>query len=215
MFDNFLEIGMKVIIEIKRENGELFFPSKIEDIYPNSILLGMPMKGGRTFFIGINEKINIYFSRKDSFYCIEGIVEDKKYEPIPVIKMHPLGLPYKKQKRNYFRLKVSLPIHIKLFGTEETFLRYTRDLSAGGIKFAHSKTIEKGADLEVKIPDILGEKAIKASVVRTERDDIREVNKYDIAIKFVDIDERSQDKIIKFILAKQRELRQKGLNDSN
>lgn len=75
--------------------------------------------------------------------------------------------------------------------------------------------IEKGANLEVKIPDILGEKAIKASVIRTEKENIREINKYDIAIEFLDIDEQERDKIVKFILAKQRELRQKGLNDSN
>lgn len=139
MFDGFLEIGMKVTIEVKKENGEYFFPSKIEDIYVNSITLSMPMKGGRTFFISVDEKINIYFSRKGSFYCIEGTVKDKQYKPIPVIRMRPLGSPYKKQKRSYFRLKVSLPIHIKLWGTEDMFLRYTRDLSAGGIKFALRK----------------------------------------------------------------------------
>lgn len=211
VFDRFLEIGMKTLIEVTRDDKEYFFPSKVEDIDKDIITLGMPIKGGKTFFINIDEKIKIYFSRKGSFYCIEGEVEKKRYEPIPVITMRSLSPPYKKQKRSFFRLKIVLPIKIKICGTEDTFLRYTRDISGGGIKFSHSEPIEEGSNIEVKIPDILGEKIIKASVVRTERVDMREINKYDIAIEFVDLDERLRDEIVKFLLAKQRELRQKGV----
>jgi len=211
MFEGLLEIGMKVIIEVKRDNGDFFFSSKIEDIFSNHIILSMPMKGSRTFFISVDEKINIYFPKRGSFYCIEGKVVEKQYKPIPIIKMIPLSSPYKKQKRSYFRLKVSLPIHVKLCETGYKFLRYTRDISAGGIKFSHSEFIEVGTNIEVQIPDILGKKAVKASVIRTELENIREINKYDIAIEFIDIDERARDKIVKFILAKQRELRKKGL----
>jgi len=213
MFEDFLEIGMKVIIEVKRENDtDMFFNSKIEDITTNEVILDMPMKGGITYSIDIDEDINIYFSRKDSFYCIEGKVTDRQYVPIPIIKMLPLSSPYKKQKRNYFRLKISLPINVKISGTGETFSRYTRDISAGGIKFSHSDLIELGTMLEVAIPDILGDDtAIKAKVIRTEHDDRRKINRYDIAIEFEEVDERTRDIIIKFILAKQRELRKNGL----
>ena len=124
--------------------------------------------------------------------------------------MLPLSSPYKKQKRRYFRLNVSLPIHIKLCGSDNVLRRYTSDISAGGIKFSHSKLIEIGTNLEVKIPDILGEKTIKAIVIRTEQEDIGKINKYNIVIQFVDICERTRDKIVKFILEKQRELRKKG-----
>jgi len=212
MLEDFLEIGMKIIIEVKRDSGDLFFSSKIEDLTSEEIILGMPMKGGRTFFIGNDEEINIYFSKKGSFYCLEGKVIEKQYEPLPIIKMIPINSPYKKQKRSYFRLKIALPITIKICDTEDTFIRYTRDISAGGIKFAHSNLIEVGTNLEVKIPDILGDKiVIKASVIRTEYDSTREVNKYDIALKFLDISDKIRDEIVKFILAKQRELRKNGV----
>lgn len=49
MFEVILEIGMKVIIEVKGDSGDLYFSSKIEDIGSDDITLGMPMKGGRTF----------------------------------------------------------------------------------------------------------------------------------------------------------------------
>lgn len=212
MFEVILEIGMKVIIEVKRDSGDLYFSSKIEDIGSDDITLGMPMKGGRTFFIAVDENINIYFSRKGSFYCIEGKVLEKRYRPIPVIKILPLSSPYKKQKRSFFRLKISLPIHVKMDDAEGSFIRYTRDISAGGIKFSHSDLIEVGTNLEITIPDVLGNKtAIKAIVRRAEYDSTREINKYDIAIEFLDIDDRTRDIIVKFILVKQRELRKNGL----
>lgn len=207
----FLEIGMKVTIEVQREDEGLFFPSKVEDINSDGIILSMPMKNGRTYFIGFDEQINIYFSKRDSFYCMEGIVKDKQYNPIPVITMYPLSPPYKKQKRSYFRLQISLEIHIKLSGSDEWIQRYTHDISAGGIKFSNSEALQKGSNIEVMIPDILGETVLKATVVRTEQDIARHINVHDIAAEFAEIDEQICDKLIKFILAKQRELMEKGI----
>lgn len=211
MSDDFLEIGMKVTIEVQRENGEYFFPSKVEDIKLSCVVLSMPMKRGRTFFVGIDEKINIYFSKRGSFYCIEGKVEDKQYNPIPVITMYPLSPPYKKQKRSYYRLRVSLKIHIKLPNSDNWIQGYTRDVSAGGMKFSHFQVIEKGSIIEVIIPDVLGETVLKAVVVRTEENSNRHINTYDIAIEFIEMDEQIRDKIVKYILARQRELRSKGI----
>lgn len=74
---------------------------------------------------------------------MKGIVEDKQYNPIPVIIIHPLSPPYKKQKRSYFRLKLSYKIYIKLSGCDDWIQGYTRDISAGGVKFSHSMMIKK------------------------------------------------------------------------
>lgn len=211
MIDDFLEIGMKITIGVQRESSEYFFPSKIEDIKLDCVVLSMPMKRGRTFFIGIDEKINIYFSKRGSFYCMEGKVESKHYNPIPVISAYPLRFPYKKQKRSYFRLKTALKIFIKMIDSDDWSKVYTRDISAGGIKCSHSQMLEKGSSVEVKIPNILGETVLKAVVVRSEKNSARNVNAYDIAIQFTEIDEAIRDKIVKYILTKQRELRSKGI----
>lgn len=61
------------------------------------------------------------------------------------------------------------------------------------------------------VPEILGEMVLKAVVVRTERNSARKINVYDIAIEFIEMDEHIRDKIVKFILTKQRELRVKGV----
>lgn len=117
---------MKLTIVIQRENEELFFPSKIEDIKEDQVVLGMPIKKSKTFFVGIDENISIYFSRKGSFYCIDGVVKGKKYYPIPIITMHPLGPPYKKQKRDYYRLKISCETYIKPDTCDDWIKGYSR-----------------------------------------------------------------------------------------
>ncbi|WP_213975283.1 flagellar brake protein [Tepidanaerobacter acetatoxydans] len=213
MSDSFLEIGTKVTLGIQRENAECFFPSKVEDIISDRIVLGMPIKEGRTFFVGLDEKINVYFSKKGSFYCLEGLIEDKKYDPIPVITIHPICLPYKKQKRSYFRLKISLKTYIKSPDFDEWIKVYTRDISAGGAKFSYPSLIKEGSILEVTFPDILPEMSLMSRVLRTEKNRDRHINTYDVAVEFIEIDESICDKIVKFIFAKQRELMEKGIDD--
>ena len=61
---SFLDIGMKVNIEIRREETKLFFSSKIEEIKPDLIFIGMPMKAGTTFFVAINEKYIYIFQKR-------------------------------------------------------------------------------------------------------------------------------------------------------
>lgn len=204
---------MKVTLGIHRENAECFFPSKVEDIISDRIVLGMPIKEGRTFFVGLDEKINIYFPQKGSFYCLEGLIEDKKYDPIPVITIYPTCVPYKKQKRSYFRLKISLETYVKLPDSDDWIKVYTRDISAGGAKFSYSSLVKEGSIIEIMFPDISPEMSLMSRVLRTEKNCERHTNIYDIVIQFIEIDESTCDKIVKFVFAKQRELMEKGVDD--
>lgn len=198
-------------MEIIREKKKYCFSSKVEDISSNYIILGMPMKSGRTFHTYIKERIYIYFSRKDSFYCIDGLVDKKRYTPIPVIFVTPITSPYKNQKRKYFRLKFSLPIHLKTDEGEEWQDAYSQDISAGGAMIYFDKKIKPGCQLEVKIPSILGDVVFKAKILRCEKEPIREINPYNIALQFLDLEANHRDEIVKFLLDEQRKLRKKGL----
>ena len=151
------------------------------------------------------------FSRKGSFYCLEAVVEEKQYYPIPIIATRPLRPPYKKQKRDYFRLKIILNIQIRTSDCEKWVEGYTRDISGGGAKICLPQKIKKGSIIEILIPEILGKKILKAVVVRTGIDTLNLAKTNDMAIQFIEINENIRDKIIKFILAKQRILREKGL----
>lgn len=203
---------MKVTLGIFNDDAEHFFPSKVEDVLTDHIILGMPMKQGRIYYIEKGEKINIYFPFKTSFYCMEGLVEGKQYEPIPVIIVRPIGEPCKKQNRNYFRLNIALKAYIKLPDCKNPIKVYTKDISAGGVKFSSSLFIKEGTLTEIMIPEILDDLWLRAIIVRTEKNyQAQHPNKYYIAAQFTEIDEYAQDAIAKFIFSTQRKLIRKGI----
>ena len=133
---DFLQVGQKVTMEIIRESKNYHFPTKIEDLTPEHVLLGMPMKAGNTFPTYINEKIYIYFSRKDSYYCLECLIEKRRYLPIPLLIAKPIKPAYKHQKRGYFRLKMSSKVCVQTTECNDCLEGHTVDISASGAKIA-------------------------------------------------------------------------------
>ncbi len=78
------------------------------------------------------------------------------------------------------------------------------NISGGGMSFVTSDTFKEGDRLIVKLflptyPRLL---KLKCEVVRVMRKDDEN---YRIALKYVDIDERTRDSLIKYIFARQRE----------
>jgi len=211
LLNDFLEIGQRVTIEIAREDKSYFFSSKIEDLRSDRILIGMPMKSGRAFNTHVTEKIMVYFSNKHSFYCIDCTVEEKKYTPLPLLVLRPLDVPYKHQKRGYFRLEISLKVNLQTSENDRWLDGFTLNISASGAMIVFSQDIAKGSFINIRIPDILGDMIIRAKVIRNEKDLIREINPYNIALQFMDLEETEQDQIVKTLLEKQRKLRKKGL----
>lgn len=211
MNDAVFRIGMKVTIGVLRENEEIYLPSKVENIETDGLVLSMPIKRRSIFFVAIGEKINVYFPKRGSFYCMEAKVEKKDYCPLPLITVFPLGRPFKMQKRKYFRLQTPLKIYFKLSDTEVWNKVYVCDISAGGIKFPLNHRLKSGKQIEVRIPNILDDNVLKAVIVRLEEKQDRTIFPYDIAIKFIDIDDGTRDKIVKYLFRKQMKLIKKGI----
>lgn len=211
MITDFLQVGQKVTLEVIREDKSYYFSSKIEDLTTEHILLGMPMKAGNTFHTYITETILVYFSSKDSYYCLDCTVEEKRYTPLPLLVLKSLKPPYKHQKRGYFRLKISSKIRVKTTENDEWFDGYTVDISASGAMVIFIQDLPKNNSIKIQIPDILGDVELEARVIRTERDHRNKIYPYNIALQFIDLEENQRDEIVKTLLAKQRKLRRKGL----
>jgi len=206
-----LTIGKRIEISIIRNGEKYVFPSKVEDIKNDSILVGMPLKGNKTFPVSLGETVYIYFLHRDSFYCVEGLVLSKNELPIPLMLLKLTGLPYKIQRRQYYRLKVSIKAEIKDEENEDYIEGLIKDLSASGALVAVKESFEKETGVNIRFTlgkDLL---ELNAVVKRTEYHKKRSIYPYDVAIQFKDINEPQRDIIIKFILEQQRLLRKKGL----
>jgi len=206
-----LTIGNIIEISIKRNGKNYVFPSKVEDVRTEGLLIGMPLKGNQTYNVDIGEMIEINFLYRESLYCIEGLVIRKSYTPIPVLLVKPNGSPYKIQRRGYFRLKVSINAKIKDEESEDYTECLVKDISASGALIAVRKSFEINKTINIRFT--LGSDLIELNAVvkRVEHYPTRHVYPHDVAIQFKDINEPQRDIIIKFILEQQRILRKKGL----
>jgi c-di-GMP-binding flagellar brake protein YcgR len=205
------QVGMKVNIEIERGDGNFFFPSKVEDIELGNLVLDIPMKGNQLFHIGLNESVNIHFFKGDSFYYFIGKVVGKKYTPIPVLHVKPASPPIKNQRRDFFRIKVTLKVKISLLDTGEWANGYIKDISGSGALITTNRELKKGDLINLEITLVSKILEVKSRAVRVWKEERSQCsNMYYVAVQFVDIDEVKQDEIIKFVLAEQRKLIKKG-----
>ncbi|MCG0274567.1 MAG: PilZ domain-containing protein [Thermosediminibacteraceae bacterium] len=210
MGNNSLEIGMRVEIEVVRDDEKIILPTKVEDLGEDRIYLGMPFLDGKLFFLESDEPIKIYYKKNDCFYFVRAKVVEKRYAPIPIIGVILLAPPEKNQRRDYFRVQVIKRIRIRPLKTENWMKAFLMDLSASGAMIYFGKELEKGEVIEIKLPLESREIDIKARVVRIAKDPVRRVHPYNIGVQFIDLKDQERDEIIKFVLAEQRKLRQKG-----
>lgn len=205
-----LMVGMKVEIGIQRAEENLNFLTKIEEIKENSLILGMPIYKGNYFFINLLEEITIYYSVNDLFYFLKGKVIDKSYIPLPVIEVEILEGPKRIQRRSFFRIPVTLKIKVKNTNSINWCVAYIKNISGGGALLHTYLECNKNDILELRIPVDKETLEVKARVVRVEKDIMRYINPFEIAVEYYDISEKDRDKIIKFIMQEQRKLRKKG-----
>ena len=132
MNEGIFHVGMKVGIELERDGKKLLFSSKVEDKNQKNIIIDMPMRSNRTFFVGLGEKLRIFFCRRQVFYCIDGVVISKSYVPIPVLTVEISGEPYRNQRRDYFRINVNIATKVELLENEEVLDCVINDISGSG-----------------------------------------------------------------------------------
>lgn len=212
-----LSVGMKLRIELAKENELISYPSQLLDIVNNEeFIIGGPIIKSNLILIREGENINISYMIKD---------KGKHYFSAKVISRTNTGiykLKVKKtsdikviQDRKHFRLPVNIPIS-KYFEKEiennEDFIENceSKDISGGGIKI-YSNVEHEVHDIVACSIDLFDEKLfIKCKVVRIEEVDSFNYN-YLVGLQFIDIEDRSRDLIVKYIFEEQRKLRLKGL----
>ncbi len=213
-----LKIGDKIEIYKKYSKEKELYPSQILDVLENNkFIISGPMK-----------KHNLIFLHKDEIVTVVSLIENKgRYEfdakvlnrymgKLYRIKLEKISETRKIQLREFYRLEISIPV-IKRFipkeeDTEGTIVEEcrTKDISGGGLRILTNYLHNKGDIIECEFT--LDDKTIltKAKIIWQELVDTFEY-KYCMGVQFIDINERDRDTIIKFIFAKERELREKGL----
>lgn len=203
-------------MEILMEDG--IYKSNIQDITEEYIAISVPVKDGSYLPLKKYETIEgIYYEGK-AVYKFFTPVLGRKIDRIVMITLKKPEKFIKIQRRNFVRVYFLNNISFAVIGNkngmidinddEITFYSgYSLDLSASGIRLSTTKELYLGDIIEMHISIKDETLNLKGKVVRIEKDE----NKGIYGICFLDIDNKTVDKIMRILFQIMREQRKLGV----
>jgi len=211
-----IEIGEKLEIIVKRDSREdIKGFSMLQDINSKGeLVVTQPMRDGIPIVIRPDDFIRVLFFKEDGCFAFDGEPVNRfKIENADVISIRQISSIEKIQRRQFYRLKIVLPVELKLLDNKEDtpiLKGYSVDISGNGLRLNIDQKLNVDAIVKCNIKLNSNESVtVKGRVVRVGLDD-KLAYKYDMGITFVDIPNATQDRIVKFIFEEQQELISKG-----
>lgn len=139
------------------------YSSRVEDIRPDSIHISWPTDRGGLMQAALERRISISFVRDDAAYTFVGVVEERALDPIPYLRVRPLGPPERMQRRKFVRIKTAIPVELRgalRIGPDKSLRDMslestTYDISGGGLCVRTHAEPTAGAvlDARLSLPD--------------------------------------------------------------
>lgn len=240
-FSKYLKIADEVDIMIFMNNNQSLTLSSFvyEVVSDEQLVLSNPIKEGMLY--PLEKSYIYYFRfyiENSGMYLFKGILVDRiKYDNLPSVVIRIESDIKRIQRRKFYRVNFKSKGHflyekelsdeeiqknrekvIKKFNTDKniviestTIVKYafdSIDLSGGGLRVytSHELALEDWVDGEFEISGSWVK--FKGEVTRVEKKD---VNRFEVGIKFLEIDEVTQSKIIAYVFEIERNLIKKGL----
>lgn len=216
-----INIGEKieVVVQERLNADEKACFSMIQDVpQDDELWITMPMLKGEPVVLSIGQRVRInFFRERGKFYFDAEVIDRERTDTVHLIRLKQVSPIHRLQRRNFYRLKINLPVGFQVIkedsdqGEVNYVKAYTADISGGGMRLLTDEKLEPGQQLKCRIP--LGEKdflELKGLVVRVVPC-VEGNYKFEVGVKFVDILEVEQDRLIRFIFQQQRRLKAKGL----
>jgi c-di-GMP-binding flagellar brake protein YcgR len=195
-----LTLGEKVFIKTYMPDGKLSsikFIGKIEELTNLSNIIAVSFLATSAIKQCDAENFQLILARDEAaFICNAEVFEQKKENGVFVVIFKMLNDFNRVQRREFYRLKITLDLEVINFGHGKTI-----DISGNGISFRIDKPIEN-VDTLICTVNLHDDEfiIIKGSIVRIEK---KSSNYYPgfyiVRLRYVDIKPRDQDTIVKFI----------------
>ncbi len=196
--------GQNVSLEIKCQHGILYLESRITDLRTSPVPVLQISKGGDWSRSQLRKNVRL---------------------AVTVMPRETILLPVKAEDLGYkeddgsgddagIDLQALRKIEARLQAEDGQFRSVIRDLSAGGMLLASAICLEKGSLIRIVFPLGKGQPDISvvALVVRSvEAESESREYPYKAGCKFIGMTGRDEDNTIKFIFARQAELRRSGM----
>lgn len=213
------KINQKVELQILSGPLASAYSTYVDDVQDQYISLVRPTVGGETVPLASGDQVRVEFAQAGSArISFQTRVVDVAVHVVPVV-MVALPEPEKVQRfqqRDFVRLDVRLPLTYYIIYAPEggvrptgSFSSHTRDISGNGAQILCPDAYPAGTqlDLHIELPGrrlhVVGEVIRAVEFVRPKE--------HWLGVRFIGLDERDRDLIIRFIFNEQRERRRKGL----
>lgn len=197
-------------IEISWNDG--YYKSNIENVDDKSIYISVPIKEGQYIPLRKGEQIEVIYYYKNDIYKFYTVVTDRKIDTIPLILIALPEEVFKVQRRMFVRVPIVCNIDYSKLENQSNPKRFKAimvDLSGGGMRIKFSEEVTLKSKILAYLPVGKEQLILKGEVVRVEKDEDKKRNV--CGINFIDLDERSREKLIKFIFQIMRDQMKKGI----
>lgn len=215
-----VKVNQKVELEILDGPGKGVYSSRIEEVFPDRLAIAWPTAGGLPVEARVGTRVRVDCLAERAINRLWTEVVGRELAPVPVLLVDRRAKSIRIQRRQFVRLDVSVGVKFGILWAPDPFdgptpLIFegrTRDLSGGGIlliteiRLVPTTQLDMVINLPSKRISAVGE-VVMIQKVETEQDG----NRYWTGIRFIGIEERDRDAIVKFIFREQRERRRRGL----
>jgi c-di-GMP-binding flagellar brake protein YcgR len=186
------------------------YRSRVEDVSSDGIHISWPSHRGKLMRPALGCSISISFVRDDAAYIFVGVVEERALEPIPYLRVRPLGLPERMQRRKFVRIKTSIPVELRgalRIGPDKSLRDMslkatTYDLSGGGLCVRSHAEPSAGAVLDARLflPDGLLPIRVRVTVITCQPIVTRNQKQLNrIGLCFLAISEADRTRIVRYL----------------
>lgn len=213
-----IKIGQRIeIIEIgdNEIDKEAVYNSRIEDIKENEISIALPIDYRLCPIIPARaERIRGRIVESSSAYEFTATYKNIANIPIPVWVIEISDTVEKCQNREFVRVKLQIPLKITPTledgSRAKSFKTTSIDLSGNGLSFITQQEIPLGSKLILETSSIAAIGRISI-FIEVKRCFLAKDNYYVIGSKFVNLPRITQNKLVKYLFTKQREIIAKGV----
>ncbi|MCK8058779.1 MULTISPECIES: flagellar brake protein [unclassified Fusibacter] len=231
-FSTMLEEGATLYAEIFIEDTKQKLKSEIlEIVNDNKVIISCPIYKMRLIQLNVGERFRFEYQNPESglFQFVALVVNKDKLGPIVRLHLLKVSNVKKEQRREFFRLPIieNVILKVKIGETTETYIDSGKkievivpefeeyvatalDLSAGGLKAISKIPISVGTPIYSKFELDGSAYELEGTVLRCFRiEDV--VERYELGIKFKNIENTTQTNLIAVIFNKQRKMLKKGM----
>lgn len=204
----------KVEMAVIGEDGCLgpWLPGRVDYRHPGELLVALAVDHAVLDSLVPGIHVRLRYTGDAALFWFDTVIIRQTFDGIRLVGLAEPHRVFRAQRRGHVRLEISLPVRYRVLGTQEIHRGRTLDLSAGGMAFFGDLYLCRGTSLEVKV-DMResGAFAAEGEIVWARPMDLGSKRRFQFGLRFTDIDERTQDRIMRFIFNQQGRLRRLGL----